>query len=419
MKKSLSMMFSMLIIAMMFSGCGGGGDGGDEEPQKSCPPVVTSGADKAVEEEQKVTLSAGNVSWCGSANFKWSQASGLSVSLENPGSLNAASFIAPKVTAGKEQENLIFMFSLTDSDGHVASTTAKVIVYPKGFIAEKMELEKLYDTLPDTSICYEGKLKESEKQGVLSLINNIRTLHKLPNVVYDASQDSNTAKAALMIAANNETNHQPNSGDYCFSDSGAYGLSKSMLHINAYQKSSDIQDSSAPIMFFLKDENTEFLGQRRGILDPFLKGISFGRSDGKTRTENFWNATGSALLLVSDPKSDISGIGISFVAYPYQDYPKEYFARDGYFSFSVIANYKEAWKNDLVDFSKASVQISDESGISVYIRSIGFDNLFYGIPNILKWKADTIAENKLYTVRIQNVIVNGESVNYEYKFRLK
>jgi hypothetical protein len=323
------------------------------------------------------------------------------------------------VSVGKDKETLIFLFSLTDADGHSASTTVNVIVYPKGFIAEKTELAKFYDDLPNTSLCYEGKLKSAEKQNVLAMINTVRTLHKLPAVAYDASQDSNTAKAALMIVANNETNHQPNSGDYCFSNQGAYGLSKSTLHINAYQQASDIQDSLTPILFFLKDENTDYLGQRRGLLDPFLKSLSFGRADGKTRTENTWNATGTALMLISDTKADISGIGISFVAYPYRDYPKDYFEKDGYFSFSVIADYKDASKSNLVDFSKASVQISEESGTLLYVHSIGFDNLFYGIPNLLKWKAETILENKLYTVRVRDVSVNGIIENYEYNFRLK
>ena len=137
---------------------------------------------------------------------------------------------------------------------------------------------------------------------------------------------------------------------------------------------------------------------RRGLLDPFLRSISFGRSDGKTRTENSWNATGTALMLISNTTADISGIGISFVAYPYQDYPKAYFEKDGYFSFSVIADYKDASKSNVVDFSKTSVQISEESGTILYVHSIGYDNLFYGIPNLLKWKAETILDNKLYTV---------------------
>jgi hypothetical protein len=411
--------FILWVIIISMSACGGGG-GDDSGDIKHCLPTITAGADKAVEENQSVTLSAGNVSWCGNANFLWTQTDGTSVVLNNPSSMNSATFTAPKVAAGKESETLIFRFSLTDSDGQIAATVVKVNVYRTGFLTQNPDLSGLYDRIPNTAVCDEGFLKVSEKQTVLEKINAIRSLHKLPSVSYDSSNDTNTAKAALMIAANNETSHQPNAGAYCSTDAGRYGLSKSNLYIRVYQSAADFQDSLTPLIFFFKDENSEILGQRRALLDPFLKSVSFGRVDGKTRAENYWNATGIALMLQSDPNADMSGIGIGFIAYPFEDYPKEYFAAGSdYFSFSVLTDYKASANNKAVDFSGASVRVSDEAGNAVYVHGVSFDNLFYGLPNLLKWKAETIVENAFYTVRIQNVIIKDESRNFEYRFRLK
>lgn len=410
--------FILWVIIISISGCGGGGD--DSGDIKHCLPAITAGADKAVEENQVVTLSAGNVSWCGNANFLWTQTDGIAVVLNNPTGMNSASFTAPKISSGKESETLTFRFSLTDSDGQIAAAAVKVIVYHTGFLSQNPDLSGLYDRIPNTAVCDEGILKLSEKQKVLDKINAIRSLHKLPAAVYDSANDTNTAKAALMIAANNETSHQPSSGAYCATDAGRYGLSKSNLYIHAYQAAAELQDSLAPIIFFLKDEHSENLGQRRALLDPFLKSVSFGRVDGKTRVENYWNAEGIALMLQSDPDADMSGIGIGFIAYPFEDYPKEYFAAGSdYFSFSVIADYKSSANNKTVDFSGVFVRVSDEAGNAVYVHGVSFDNLFYGLPNVLKWKAETIAENTFYTVRIQNVIIGNESKNFEYRFRLK
>jgi len=408
-----------LAMIVFISACGGGGDD-DSSDVTHCPPIITAGSDKDVEENQIVILSAGNVSWCGSANFLWKQTDGTAVVLNNPTSMSSAGFTAPKVSIGKLSETLTFRFSLTDSNGQSAAAVVKVNVYRTGFLIQNVELSKFYDKIPNTALCDEGFIKVSEKQKVLDKINAIRSLHKLPAVDYDSGNDMNTAKAALMIAANNETNHQPGAGAYCATDAGRYALSKSNLYIHAYQSAADLQDSLMPLIFFLKDENSENSGQRRALLDPFLKSVSFGRVDGKTRVENYWNATGIALMLQSNPTADMSGIGIGFIAYPFEDYPKEYFAagRD-YFSFSVLTDYKSSANNKAVDFSGASVRVSDDAGNAVLVHGVSFDNLFYGVPNLLKWKAETIVENVFYTVSIQNVIIKNESRNFEYRFRLK
>jgi len=409
----------LLVIIVFISACGGGGDD-DSSDITHCTPTITAGADKAVEENQSVTLSAATVNWCGSANFLWTQTGGTAVVLNNPTSMSSAGFTAPKVSAGKESETLTFRFSLTDSEGQSEETVVKVNVYRTGFLIPNVKLSEFYDKIPNTAVCDEGFIKVSEKQKVLDKINAIRSLHKLPAVDYDSPNDMNTAKAALMIAVNNETSHQPGAGAYCATDAGRYGLSKSNLYIHVYQSAADLQDSLMPLIFFLKDENSEILGQRRALLDPFLKSVSFGRVDGKTRVENYWNATGIALMLQTNPTADMSGIGIGFIAYPFEDYPKEYFAAGSdYFSFSVLTDYKSSANNKAVDFSGASVRVSDEAGNAVSVYGVSFDNLFYGVPNFLKWKADTIVENVFYTVSIQNVIIKDESRNFEYRFRLK
>jgi hypothetical protein len=63
--------------------------------------------------------------------------------------------------------------------------------------------------------------------------------------------------------------------------------------------------------------------------------------------------------------------------------------------------------------------MKDSRGNSVNVHSIGFDNEGWGaLSNQIKWKCGNLTNYEEYTVEIKNVVFNGSSKDYTYKFTL-
>lgn len=271
----------------------------------------------------------------------------------------------------------------------------------------------IYSSEPDVSKCTAGGVSPLEKERVLERVNYIRSLHRLPPVVYEEKDDIYTEQCALIIAANEELSHTPGKDWTCYSDDAYTGCNKSNIFIqwgndNLSFKSTTVIDA------FMTDEGVDTLGHRRWIMDPWLAHISFGRADDYSS-----KITGAALKVINTDQQDISGSSIDFVAYPYEYYPVGLYNENVMMSFSVISDRNSKWNNGNVDMLTSAVSILGPDNKPVKITGKVFDNDGYGVPNNLRWFAESIKPGVRYNISITGVIVNGIPKTYNYWFELK
>ncbi|MGQ9819498.1 MAG: hypothetical protein ACUVQ1_06185 [Candidatus Kapaibacteriales bacterium] len=284
-----------------------------------------------------------------------------------------------------------------------------------------INLNDIYDELPNISSCNAGRLKDSEKQRVLAIFNQIRVIHKLKPIQYAPNFDDEEAKSALITVANMILDHFPKASYSCYTQEGYQGSSTSNLYIFAASSSAMAPDSKIGLSGWMIDKNVFDLGHRRNMLNPFLKLTSFGRVDGNAIKYPQYFVTGMSLKVHNLPEyHNLSNWDQDFVAYPFEEYPSDFFDASWYLSFSVVADKTNMWNNgsNQVDFSQASVVITDQSGNTLSISDLKYDYLGYGIPNCLYWKANGINKYVTYNVKVNNVKVFGNIRNYSYWFRI-
>ena len=239
----------------------------------------------------------------------------------------------------------------------------------------------LYITRPDLSSCDPGVLTDFQKQLVLDRVNYIRDLHDLEPVYYNDEGDTVTAECSLTCLANESLSHEPPEDWACWSQEAYDGCSQSNIFIQwgvapTSYPSPDIVDG------FMTDEGVETLGHRRWLIDPWLAYISFGRVD------NYADKMSTAAIKVfNDDLADISSSEITMVAYPYGDgYPASLYNDNVMMSFSVVDNVSNKWANgdEQINFSSASITITDRQDNPVNVRDVQYDNKGFGIPNNLR-----------------------------------
>lgn len=279
----------------------------------------------------------------------------------------------------------------------------------------------LYDVVPNVSNCNEGVLKNSEKQKAFESVNYIRSIHGLKPLQYSSAFDIEVAKSALISVANALLDHFPKSSYQCYTQDGYNGSSTSNLYLGSAFSPSSVVETEKAIQVWIIDKNVSDIGHRRNMLNPFLKYCSFGRVDGYSKAQSNLFLTGMSLKVHQFPEyHNLSDWMSDFVAYPVNDYPSNYFDGSWYLSFTVIADKSSPWNNDnkTIDFSEATIKITDPSNNQLSISDIKYDYLGYGIPNCLYWKASTIQKEVKYTVTISNVKVNGSPRTFTYWFKI-
>lgn len=274
----------------------------------------------------------------------------------------------------------------------------------------------LYDRTPIIDSCDAGLLKMSDKLAVLTELNAVRALHRLPPVTYDSSADIYTQKSALIGVANAQLTHTPSPNVICYSDEGAQGSGQSNLFLaGGYTPA-----SAESIARFLVDDNVASLGHRRWVLHPFLSQTSFGRVDGQPRSGSTLRHTATSLRVLGYPDANLAGTDINYVAYPEGSYPAKYFKHGWFMSFSVLADKGSTFANgqSAVSFNGATIQVTNAGGTALAISDQSANYAGYGLPNIVQWKVAGTQNNIEYTVRIGNVTVGGQARNYQYTFRI-
>lgn len=285
------------------------------------------------------------------------------------------------------------------------------------------KIEDIYIRKPDAEKCFAGELKPTQRQKALEIINNMRSYHGLSQVEYKKEDDKLTSASALIGAVNKELSHQPPRSWKCFSEQAKEGSKTSNLYLsiaNNFFEFKQIGATGNDLIAFLIDEGEENLGHRRWILDPFLKDISYSRVDLIEMLNGAYQLTTASSLKVIDSRTNSAkNMRLDYVAYPYGNYPSQYFNKNWYLSFSLVLNKEDRTKNYNIIFEKAKISVKDVFGKKLQIRNQGFDNSYYSVPNLLRWKVDGLTNNMVYKVKIENILVEGKSRKYEYSFKLQ
>jgi uncharacterized protein YkwD len=284
--------------------------------------------------------------------------------------------------------------------------------------SDSFSYDKYYASRPDIQNCIAGSLNNNSKEAVLARVNYIRSLHKLPAVVYNPEYDELVQQSALIGAANAELDHYPSPTSECYSKDGALGSSTSNLGISLSSQTDNFKDETN-VDRWLTEEYSQTIGHRRWLLDPFLKYISYGRVDGKPKKSAYSFVSAASLKVINSEVAEIPYLNIAYVAYPCADYPSALFLKNGILSFSALYDRRDEWINSYVKYTHATIEVTAEGGQAMLVSAISFDNQAEGLPNVIQWKVEGLRDNTTYNVKIKNVVADGDIIlNYQYSFKL-
>ncbi|MDR1896183.1 MAG: hypothetical protein LBR10_05280 [Prevotellaceae bacterium] len=278
-------------------------------------------------------------------------------------------------------------------------------------------IDPLFERIPEISNCYEGTLSEIEKQKALNYVNALRLTHGLLPVEYTARKDVMAQSAALICAANSGIKSVPTSENLCYKADGAQGYLDGIVSFQG-SATANWQKSEVHINEWIIESGKDSIDERRWILDPFLKHISFGRVIGTPTIGQYKYVSAAVLIVKHNETADLSDFNKEFVAYPQGVYNASLFDPNTFLSFSVIVDKTAKQNNASINFANAVIKVLSGAN-ELPVTDIRFDNRNCGLPNNLQWKVEGLSKNVSYTVNITNVETGNEVKNYEYTFSFK
>lgn len=248
--------------------------------------------------------------------------------------------------------------------------------------------------------CDPGSLTAEMKENALKHIKYYRRLAGVhDNVTLLDSLDRLCQHAALMMVANRQLNHYPDQNWKCYSEEGRLAAGKSNLNLG-----------SSNVLFglesFVRDPGTsnDPVGHRRWLLFSRAKHIGVG-----TVKDPSHGVATAHWVIGNNFRSNEVEIP-EFIAWP----PADYVVRE-------LVYPKWSFAVPHADFAEASVSMIDESGaaVSLDILHRSTDKTpKYGDQTIV-WRPNDIStsqtEDNTYTIRIDDVIVDGGYKSYEYQ----
>ncbi len=272
---------------------------------------------------------------------------------------------------------------------------------------------KIYSRLPDVANCDPGSLTGTAKNRALEVLNEVRSLHGLPDVQYDSFYDAEVQSASLVQRANNYINHHPAQNDRCYTALAGSGSSSSNLHLSS---SSDNGDPAGNILSWIQDKNnvSTFMaaGHRRWSLYPALGYISYGQVKGASAQKVFRFGMESGEPAPPD---------LDFVAFPYQAYPYILVEKGGKtapWSLSMVPYGNMS--NTFDYFVDAEVKVKEKStGKQLSVSNLYSDTKGFGLHNFLSWLVDDYDYDTEYLVEIDNIqLPGGERRSVKYSVYL-
>lgn len=111
-------------------------------------------------------------------------------------------------------------------------------------------------------------------------------------------------------------------------------------------------------------------------------------------------------------------IAADYIAYPSGDYPARFWKEGAILSFGAIINKTDFWANQAVDYSKATVTITQRGGGRLKVKDVRFDTSAFGLPNNFQFRTDPITPNAVYDVKIEGVRLGKTQTSYAWWFRI-
>ena len=272
---------------------------------------------------------------------------------------------------------------------------------------------------PDINNCYAGKQSEKFRTEFLNELNAVRALHGLPRVSYDYAREDEMMQTALILAANNILTHYPPSNTNCYSDIGAVGARTSSLEMGLRSNMYDYSPAES-IKNMVHDKLNLFagdVGHRLWMLNPFLEKSAYGSVNAPSfKDTRFPYVVGTSYKVVY-PFNNATTAPLGIIAYPYHNYPAKYYMAGSILSISVLTDQKNFFGNRNVDYSKATIVVTERSsGVKQKIDSIRYENI--GVPNHIQFNFDDLKQGVIYDVKLSNVLVSGQPKEYSYWFKV-
>lgn len=241
--------------------------------------------------------------------------------------------------------------------------------------------------------CVPGTPGQPFRDAGVNLVNFMRALAGLPEVVVQDDFNIKAQDAALIMAANRQISHFPDSTWKCYTADGATGAAGAEL-------SAGFNDASV-IDGFMDDSGNSnaAVSHRRQILNPAQRWIGVG-------AVNTYIALYMGYAANLGPRPDTPN-GVSWPP-------------AGFMPWQVMPNISNRWSFSFLnaDFSNAVVTMSkNNESISVNVISRDGSN-YYGENGIIWVPQDVLtgvaAADTKFTVTISNVIVSGSSRTFTY-----
>lgn len=236
--------------------------------------------------------------------------------------------------------------------------------------------------------CLAGENSKEYTEATLKRINFYRILAGLSPIVQLVDEFNKKAfRSSLMMEAARSLSHHPSPNWKCFSIEGKEAAGKSNLALEA---------GAAGIDSYIVDPGAGnyFVGHRRWIFFPSLATMG----SGSTKSAN-------SLWVLGERSS--SNLKPEFVAWPPEGYvPVDLF---------LNANYRWSFSKASADFSKSKITLSANGKSFDANKEKNLNG--YG-ENTLVWQTNLdlngITDELNVTVKIENVMIAGESKSYQY-----
>lgn len=245
--------------------------------------------------------------------------------------------------------------------------------------------------------CNEGTTSDAFKEAVQLRINYFRAMAGVPSEVKLSKEYNHKAQeAALMMSANKSLTHNPPSNWKCYSTDGDQAAGSSNIALGVF--------GPEAINLYMHDPGSYnyFVGHRRWILYPNTQEMGTGDipyTSGYPATNALWVFDSNIFSARPDTRD-------GFVAWP----------PPGYVPYKVVFP-RWSFSYHRADFKSASVSVTSKG------KSMGFtqkpvvngygENTIVWEMNDLIFDAPPKSDTK-YTVKINNVKINGVSRNFTY-----
>lgn len=416
-------------IAFALSGCGGGG-GGDNGSTSNSGNTGNSGnttptptPTPVIKNNQAVNGLPVNIQSVGaSVTLPHRTTSNLTVQYQatTPAVCNISNDYTLNFTS--LGQCVVTYSQAGDTNNNALNGSLSVTVSPSA--TTPATTASYYDLQSDVRGCKSGAINDFARNQVLSAVNDVRRLHGLEPVSYNKGFEPMVAEAALVMAAQSNLSHDIDSTWLCYSDLAQKGAKLSSLHVSLSTKPLTKKTPADTIVEFMRENRSPDLGHRRWLLSPFLKETAFGLADGATNTGLGYAFSGVLYMYNPDThfsQTTTSPLGI--YPYPVGNYPKKYYNKGDRLSVFVLKN-QTAFTNYIdnnasVDYSKATITVTDSEGKAHKATDVKYDNLGQGVKNSLSFLLPDFDYGVKYTVKIDNVVVAGVSQNYQYDFKVE